>query len=164
MKDLIAWFAKNSVVASLLLVLIVAGGLLAVGDLKQEVYADFALDVITVRANYRGAGPEDVEEAICIRLEEAVQGIEGIKKITTTATEGRGSMVPEVYAAAGGDRSKSGEDWAWTREQLRAGRRPADFEAELASRRPDKSNPASYAKRTVERAVESLARRQGPTR
>ena len=98
MKGLIAWFANNSVVANLLLVLIVAAGLLAVGDLKQEAYADFALDMITVRADYRGAGPEDVEEAICIRLEEAVQGIEGIKKITTTATEGRGSMVLEVYA------------------------------------------------------------------
>ncbi len=64
----------------------------------------------------------------------------------------------------GGDRTKSGDDWAWTREQLRAGRRPPDVEAELAGRRPDKSNPAYYAKRTVERAVESLARRPGPTR
>ena len=97
MKGMIAWFAKNSVVANLLLVLILAAGLLAVGNLKQEVYADFALDIITVRADYRGAGPEDVEEAICIRLEEAVQGLEGIKKITTTATEGRGSMVLEIH-------------------------------------------------------------------
>ena len=97
MNGMIAWFAKNSVVANLLLVLILAAGLLAVGDLKQEVYADFALDIVTVRADYRGAGPEDVEEGICIRLEEAVQGIEGIKKITTTATEGRGSMVLEIH-------------------------------------------------------------------
>lgn len=97
MNGMIAWFAKNSVVANLLLVLILAAGLLAVGDLKQEVYADFALDIVTVRADYRGAGPEDVEEGICIRFEEAVQGIEGIKKITTTATEGRGSMVLEIH-------------------------------------------------------------------
>lgn len=66
--------------------------------------------------------------------------------------------------SGGGDRTKSGNDWAWTREQLRAGCRPPDIEAELASRRPDKSNPAYYARRTVERAVESLAQRPGPTR
>ena len=62
----------------------------------------------------------------------------------------------------GGDTSPSGMDWAWTREQLRKGRNAAEVKAELAERRPDKSNPAQYADRTVDNAERSLA--AGPGR
>ena len=98
MRGPIAWFARNGVVANLLLLVIVGSGIYALANLKREVYAEFALDVITVSVEYRGAGPEDVEEAICVRLEEAVQGIEGIKRITSTASEGRGSMALEIQS------------------------------------------------------------------
>ena len=66
----------------------------------------------------------------------------------------------------GPDRTPSGQDWAWTRAQLRRGRPPRSVEAELAARRTDKANPAYYAARTVERAVRSLQRPRsfGPSR
>ena len=70
----------------------------------------------------------------------------------------------EAAGSNGGDRTKSGEDWAWTREQLRLGRGPAEIEAELAARRPDKPNPAYYARLTVRNAERSLARGPGPSR
>ena len=65
---------------------------------------------------------------------------------------------------AGGDTSKSGQDWAWTREQLRRGRTAAEIKAELAARRPDKSNPDQYASRTVDNAERSLAAGPGRSR
>ena len=68
--------------------------------------------------------------------------------------DGRGAA---GFRGAGGDTSKSGQDWAWTREQLRRGRNAAEVEAELAGRRPDKSNPDQYARRTVHNAQRSLA-------
>ena len=72
---------------------------------------------------------------------------------------------PPGAASAGGDTSRSGQDWAWTREQLRRGADPAALEVQLAARRPDKSNPGYYAQRTVERARASLAGRgAGPSR
>ena len=98
MRGIISWFARNGVVANLLLVVIAAAGLLTVGNLKQEVFPEFSLDAITVSADYRGAGPEEVEEAICLRVEEAVQDVEGIKKTSSRATEGRGSVTIEVHA------------------------------------------------------------------
>ena len=70
--------------------------------------------------------------------------------------------VPAGSRGAGGDTSKSGQDWAWTREQLRRGRTAAEVQAELAARRPDKSNPAQYASRTVDNAERTLA--AGPGR
>ena len=98
MRGIIYWFARNGVVANLLLVLIAASGLLTVGNLKQEVFPEFSLDTVAVTLDYRGAAPVEVEEAICVRVEEAVQDLEGIKKITSRASEGRGSVTIEVQA------------------------------------------------------------------
>ena len=96
MKGLIAWFARNSIVANLLLVVIVAAGLITLSSLKMEVFPEFSLDTVRISTEYRGAAPEEVEAAICLRVEEAIQAIEGIKKITSTASEGRGSVMAEV--------------------------------------------------------------------
>ena len=96
MKSIIAWFAQNSVVANLTMFVIVAAGLITVGGLKKEVFPEMSLDIVTVQVSYRGAAPEEVEEAVCIRIEEAVQGIDGIKKMTSTASEGMGSVSIEI--------------------------------------------------------------------
>ena len=98
MKGIIYWFARNGVVANLLLVVIAAAGLLTVGNLKQEVFPEFSLDIVSVTADYRGAAPQEVEEAICVRVEEAIQDLEGIKEISSRAMEGRGSVTIEVHA------------------------------------------------------------------
>ena len=97
MKALITWFARNHVVANLLLFVIVAAGIFTLGTLKMEVFPEFSLDTVSVTAEYRGAAPEEVEEAICLRIEEAIQGVEGIKKITSTAQQGRGSVRAEIH-------------------------------------------------------------------
>ncbi|MYE05784.1 MAG: hypothetical protein F4Y04_00920 [Chloroflexi bacterium] len=74
---------------------------------------------------------------------------------------GRGQTGPR---GAGGDTSKSGQDWAWTREQLRRGRNAEEVQAELAARRPEKSNPDQYASRTVDNAQRSLEAAIGRSR
>ena len=96
MKALIAWFARNNVVANLLLLVIIAAGALTLIDLKKEIFPEFSLDAITVSMDYRGAAPEEVEEALCVRIEEAIQGLDGIKKMTSTAREGSASIVIEL--------------------------------------------------------------------
>lgn len=59
---------------------------------------------------------------------------------------------------AGGDTSPSGHDWGWTKDRMREGTMSdAELEQQLAAARPDKRDPADYAKRTVARARESLA-------
>ena len=98
MKGVIGWFARNGVAANLLLVVIVVAGAITLTDLKQEVFPEFSLDIITVTTQYRGASPEDVEEGVCVRIEEALQGVDGIKEMTATATEGSASIVLEVLA------------------------------------------------------------------
>lgn len=98
MKGVISWFARNGVAANLLLVIIAISGALTVTDLKQEVFPEFSLDIISISTEYRGASPGDVEDAICLRIEEALDSVDGIKEMTSTAAEGRGSATLEILA------------------------------------------------------------------
>ena len=96
MKSLIDWFANNGVVANLLMIIIIALGLMAVTGVNQEVFPEFEAQLISVAVPYRGAAPEEVEEAVCVRIEEAIQGLEGVKRMVSTAAEGAGSVLIEV--------------------------------------------------------------------
>ena len=96
MNRAIDWFARNSVAANLLMIFILASGLLTVFTIKQEVFPEFSLDLIAVDVRYLGAGPEEVEEGVSVRIEEAIQGIDGVKRITSTASEGIGTVLVEL--------------------------------------------------------------------
>lgn len=86
----IAWFARNSVAANLLAILIVVGGAVSIFSVKQEVFPEFSQDIVTVSVLYLGAAPQEVEEGVCVRIEEAIQGLEGVKEVTSIASEGSG--------------------------------------------------------------------------
>ena len=94
---MIAWFARNDVAANLLLIGIVIGGLYSLTSLlKLEVFPEFEVDIISVSVPLRGATPEDIELGVAIRIEEAVQDLEGIDKITSRSIEGSTSVAIEV--------------------------------------------------------------------
>ncbi len=92
----IDWFARNGVAANLMMALIVFGGLLTIVTIKQEVFPEFSLDRITISVPYLGAAPEEVEEAVCIRVEEEIQDLDGVKEITCSASEGVGVVAVEL--------------------------------------------------------------------
>ena len=100
MYGMVDWFARNSVAANLLMILIVVSGLIAVFTIKEEVMPEIELDRIVVEVPYLGAAPEEVESAVCVRIEEAIQGIDGIKQIQSTASEGIGMVVVELELGA----------------------------------------------------------------
>ena len=80
MKKIITWFVDNPIISNLLMVLIVVGGLITTRIVKMEIFPTFELDVVTVSVVYPGASPNDVEESLCIPIEENISGISGIKK------------------------------------------------------------------------------------
>ena len=63
MNRVIAWFANNTVAANLLMAVTLIAGVLSLSSVKQEVFPEFALDLVTVSVEYLGAAPEEVEEA-----------------------------------------------------------------------------------------------------
>jgi len=96
MKRAIAWFARNGVAANLLLMVIIVGGLLSLIHMKKEIFPTISTDMINISVIYRGASPEEVEEGICMRIEEALQGLNGIDRIQSIAQEGMGVVIVEV--------------------------------------------------------------------
>ena len=96
MRRLIAWFADNGVAANLLMAVIVVAGLLTVAGLKREVFPEFSSEMISIAVPYPGAAPEEVEEGIVLRVEEAIQDLEGIEEINSTAAENAGTVMVEV--------------------------------------------------------------------
>ncbi len=96
MNSLIEWFAGNRVVANLLMFSILGLGLSTVTTVNQEVFPEFEVDIISITIPYLGAAPEEVEAAVVVRVEEAIEGLEGVKRITATAAEGSASITVEV--------------------------------------------------------------------
>ncbi|MCW8874007.1 MAG: efflux RND transporter permease subunit, partial [Xanthomonadales bacterium] len=93
---LIEWFARNSVAANLLMVILLAGGLYTVFTIKKEIQPRIDTNFVTVSVPFLGATPADVEEGVVIKIEEAIQDIEGIKEIYSTASRGSGTIRVEV--------------------------------------------------------------------
>jgi len=96
MKGAIQWMVKNHVAANLLMLLLVAGGLIKGLGIKQEVFPEVSLDKVKVSVAYPGAGPEEVEEGILLKIEDSLTGVDGIKEITSTAAEGLGTVMAEI--------------------------------------------------------------------
>ena len=108
MNGIISLFAKNTVAANLLMVFIVASGLIAAFNVRSEVFPEITLDRIMIEVPYLGAAPEEVEEAICVRIEEAIQGVDGMKHVTSNAGEGFGTVMVELELGADARRTVGG--------------------------------------------------------
>ena len=100
MNGSIGWFARNTVAANLLMAFLVCGGVLAAFSVTSDIFPEITLDRVQIEVPYLGAAPEEVEEAVNVRIEEAIQGIDGIKQIVSTADEGVGNVLVEVELGA----------------------------------------------------------------
>jgi len=96
MNALIAWMARHPVAANLLMLMIVASGLVSALTLRQEVFPEISFDTIEVRVVYTGAAPDEIEESIVQRIEEQVQGIDGVDRVVGFAVEGVGLVRIEL--------------------------------------------------------------------
>ena len=96
----IAWFARNPVAANLMMAFIIASGVIGSGAVTEEIFPEVDLDRISISVPYLGAAPEEVEEGVVIRIEEAIQGVDGIKEIVSTASEGNASIMVELELGA----------------------------------------------------------------
>ena len=96
MKNAIAWMTRNSVAANLLMLFIVVLGIVGLTAVVQEVFPEFSLDAIQVRVTYPGASPEEVEEGIVRRVEEQIESVDGIRRISSVSAENVGVVTAEL--------------------------------------------------------------------
>lgn len=95
-KGLVGWFVRNPVAANLLMILFLAGGLVTAFSMPTEVFPTISPGQVQVSVIYPGATPGDVEESVTRRVEEAVLGIDGVDRVRSVASEGRGTVTVEL--------------------------------------------------------------------
>ncbi|MGY6553810.1 MAG: efflux RND transporter permease subunit [Wenzhouxiangella sp.] len=96
--NIIAWFAHNPVAANLLMLVLLAGGLYSAVTISKEVMPRVETPYVTVTVPFRGGTPRDVEQGVLVPIEEAIQDLDGIREIISTAREGFGTITVEIEA------------------------------------------------------------------
>ncbi|MEO1661274.1 MAG: efflux RND transporter permease subunit [Pseudomonadota bacterium] len=95
-SGLISWFAGNSVAANLLMFGLLFGGFLMIDRTNSEILPPIDPRALSVSVSYPGATPEEVEDAITRRAEEAVISLEGVDRVRSVASEGLGTLTIEL--------------------------------------------------------------------
>ncbi len=90
MNGVVRWAVKHMAGINFLVVAILIGGLASFFGMRRETFPEFQLEVILVTVPYPGATPDEVESGICQKIEESVQSLAGIKKLTSICREGSG--------------------------------------------------------------------------
>ena len=100
MRTPITWFVKNPVATNLMMMIFLAGGFLSYSSLNQEEFPDVDFGMIQVSVAYLGATPEESEAAVCLRIEEALEGAEDIERLSSTAREGGCDATIQIMTGA----------------------------------------------------------------
>jgi len=104
----IAWMTRNRITPNLIMMVLLVGGFMMALQIKQEVFPEFDLDMVTIQVAYPGSSPEEVEQGIVLAVEEGIRGLDGIKEITGMAAEGMGRVTAELEE--GGDSQRVYQD------------------------------------------------------
>ncbi|WP_100641926.1 efflux RND transporter permease subunit [Alteromonas facilis] len=96
-SGIIAYFAHNSVAANLLMVFILIMGLVSYFTIQRQMFPNVEINYINVSAQYRGASPQEIEESILIKIEEALKDVTEIKRIVSRAYRNSGQVSLEIH-------------------------------------------------------------------
>ena len=100
MKSFVAWFARNPVAANFLMWLMLLAGFVSWFQMRKEIFPETELNMVMISVPYPNASPEEVETGVVIPIEEAIQGVNGVKRIMSSAGESSGTVVVEVQPSA----------------------------------------------------------------
>ena len=95
-KGPIAYMANNTIAATLLTLLILVVGFVSLTGLEREAWPTFAYNVIEISVPYPGATPDEIEESVALKIEEHVEALEFVRRVSTTAAPGFASVRLEV--------------------------------------------------------------------
>ena len=96
----LTWFADNPVAANLMMAIFIAGGFISLSSMHKEEFPNIEPGIVQVQIPYLGAAPEEVEEAVCIRVEEAIEGVDGMDRFFSVSREGMCSVMVELSQTA----------------------------------------------------------------
>ena len=82
-KGIIAWFTRNPVAANLLMIIILVGGLFTAMTIRKQMFPQFESSWMSIQVAYPGAAAQEVEEGITMKIEDSLEGMQGIERHIT---------------------------------------------------------------------------------
>lgn len=95
-KGIIAWFARNSVAANLLMIFIIVMGIAGYNTIQRQMFPNVEFNYINISAQYPGASPQEIEESILIKIEESLKDVSEIKQSVSRAFRNSGRVSLEI--------------------------------------------------------------------
>ncbi len=92
MNGLIAWWARNSVAANLVMIGIFVAGAIGFSQMEREMDPQVRFPGLQIEVSWPGAAPQEVEEQIVARIEESVRDLDAIEWVRSTSAEGYGGV------------------------------------------------------------------------
>lgn len=96
-KGTIPWFARNSVAANLMMIIIIGIGLGSALNIQRTVQPEFEVNLVRITVPYPGATPDEVEKGVVLKIEEVLKDIESIESIESTADESVANLSIEIF-------------------------------------------------------------------
>lgn len=97
MKNIVTHFIKFPLLANLIILVLVVGGLMGAAKLKKSMFPERSPSTISVQVTMPGASPEEMEEGVATKVEQAIKGISGIKEVTSTSSENSASINITIF-------------------------------------------------------------------
>jgi multidrug efflux pump subunit AcrB len=92
MHALTRWFIRNPVATNLIMLLIIIGGIFTLLSMRIEGFPKLPADTVQIDTTFTGAYTEQVDRQITQKIEKALEGLQGVKKIQSTSSEGYSSI------------------------------------------------------------------------
>ena len=89
---IMSWFARNPVASNLLMVVIMVAGFITLNNLRTESFPAFAPDTVSISVSVNGGGIQDIEESVVLKIEEALEEVQGVDTINSTITNGSANI------------------------------------------------------------------------
>lgn len=106
----IAWFARNPVAANLIMVFIIGAGVFSALNIPRTLTPNYDINWVHIQLAYPGATPDEMEQSLVIKVEEALREVEGIKRVLSKSFTSYASIQVEV---------KSGYDTGQVQAEIR---------------------------------------------
>ncbi|WP_286716486.1 efflux RND transporter permease subunit, partial [Thalassolituus sp. UBA2009] len=104
----VAWMARHGVAPNLLMAFLIIGGFLMSLNIRKEFIPSYEADMVIVSVGYAGATPSEMEQGVILPIENELSGIDGLKEIVSTATQGSAQITAELEN--GVDRQQAYQD------------------------------------------------------
>ncbi len=105
LRNLVKWAVRNPPAVNTIMIAVLVVGIGSLAFMRRESFPQFQLEIVIASVAYPGASPEEVEQSICQKIEEAVRSIEGVKKVSSISGEGSGSVICELEVEADAQRA-----------------------------------------------------------